>query len=290
MTLTQAFLTSPWRTTRYVARTRREARGVRRALASSDAVVISYGHPKTATTSATDALSSVAGVTSYHAHVLRPQHFTWVRNTFIAPTEAGICPEDGPAQWALAEALAGDRPVHLVTLVRDPVAVQISWFFFGLQRWLRSSKPVDIADIPFEDLLRLFHGSYPREGVLNWFEHEWCQVTGHEVEQLREVRDGGCAVVSFGPHRAAVMASDLPDEVKARHLESFLSLPAGSVTFPRSNLGSDRRRPEVYERLKAAISSDSELLDRVYASTFARTFFTPETLEGFRRRWSGGSS
>jgi hypothetical protein len=289
LTLTQAFLTSPWRTTRYVARTRREARGVHRALASSEAVVIAYGHPKTATTSTAEALAPVPGVASFHAHVLRPRHFTWVRNTFIAPTDAGICPEDGPAQWALADALAGSRPVHLVTLVRDPIAVQISWFFFGLQRWLRSSRPVDIATIPFQDLLKLFHGSFPRDGVLNWFEHEWCPVTGHGVDHLGEVRDGGCPVVSFGPHRAAVMSAELSDERKARHLESFLHLPSGSVTFPRSNLGADRRRPEVYDRLKAAIGSDPDLLDRVYASPFARTFFTPETLDGFRRRWTDGS-
>jgi hypothetical protein len=289
LTLTQAFLTSPLRTTRYVARTRREARRVDRTLASSDAIVIAYGHPKTATTSTADALAGVTGVTSFHAHVLQPRHFTWVRNTFIPPTDAGICPEDGPAQWALADALHGPRPIHLVTLVRDPIAVQISWFFFGLQRWLRSSRPVDIATIPFEELLRLFRGSFPRDGVLNWFEHEWCPVTGHDVDDLRDVRDGGCSVVPFGPHRAAVMSAELSDDRKSRHLESFLDLPAGSVTFPRSNLGADRRRPEVYDRLKVAIGRDSDHLDRVYASPFARTFFTPDTLDGFRRRWTGES-
>ena len=286
MSLTQAVLTSPWRTTRFVARTRRERRRLASALKGTGPVVISYGHPKSATTSAADALRGIPGVSSYHAHVLRPCHFTWVRNTFVPATDAGICPEDGHAQWALAESLAGDRPVHLVTLVRDPIAVQISWFFFGLQRWLRSPRPVDIAAIPFERLLSLFHGTFPRDGVLNWFEHEWCPVTGHGVDDLEAVRAGDCATVDVGPHRACVMSADLDDETKARHLERFLGLPAGRVQFPRSNLGADRRHPEIYERLKRAIGGDLDHVDTVYASPFAKTFFSERTLTDLRDRWS----
>lgn len=290
MTLASAFIRDPFRTARFLRKSRREATDVHRAADAPGGLVVSYGHPKTATTSAARAIDAVPGRRAFHAHVLRPVHFTWIRNNLVPPTPAGICPEDGPAQWALADALAADRPVRLVTLVRDPVAVQISWFFFGLQRWLGSTRPVDPTSVPFEDLLALFHGDFPRDGVLNWFDEEWCVITGRSTDSLGDVRDGRPARVGFGIHEACVLSAEWSDDLKAAALDDFLGLPSGSIRFPRENRSSDRRGADVYTRLKAAIGGDRDHLDRVYDSPFSRTFFSDETIDGFRRRWTSRAS
>ena len=124
----------PIATTRMAFKATKARRVVQRSHQLPLSPVVAYGHPKTATTSAEAAISAVPGLRSFHAHVLRPSHFIWRRNNLVPPMPSGVCSEDNPAQWALADALAGPHPVRLITLVRDPVAVQASWFFYGMQR------------------------------------------------------------------------------------------------------------------------------------------------------------
>ena len=281
------FLQDPMATSRMILRAMRARRIVRRSLDLPIGPVIAYGHPKTATTSAEAAISAVPGIRSFHAHVLQPKHFIWRRNNLAPPMPSGVCSEDNPPQWALADALAGSRPVRLVTLVRDPVAVQSSWFFYGMQRWLQSSRRINVDLIDEDTLYSLFHGIFPRDGILNWFDEEWCPLTGHDLEDLAGVASEGHAKIEFGPHRACVLSSKLEDETKSRILEDFLHLESGSIVFPRKNTAASRPHQETYGRIKAMISADTRLLDRVYGSRYARLLFSPDELDEFRSHWDG---
>ena len=284
MNFSQALLVDPFRTIRVSRRVARAEAEIRAAHRLEIGPVIAYGHPKTATTSTQAALRDVPGIRAFHAHVLRPTHFTWRRNNLVPPCPSGVCPEDSPHQWALARAMAGPRTVRLVTLVRDPVAVQVSWFFFGLQRWLESRRKIEPDSIEPDRLRDVFFGRFPRDGVLNWFQEEWCPLTGVPLAELQRVRRDGFAAVDFGPHRACVMHAHASDEEKQAWLDDWLDLPSGSVRFPRANVA--KPRPDEASRtIMAAVGADHELLDRAYGSDYARTFFRPDTIDAWRARW-----
>ena len=284
MNFLQALLADPFRTIRVCGRVAMAGSEVRAAHRLPIGPIIAYGHPKTATTSTQDALEDVAGIRAFHAHVLRPRHFTWRRNNLVPPLPNGICPEDSPYQWALDRALAGSRTVRLVTLVRDPVAVQVSWFFFGLQRWLASRRKVDLNAIPPARLRKLFHGTFPRDGILNWFQEEWCPLTGIDLHDLAAVRERGFAGFEFGPHHACVFHAHASDERKQRWLEEWLDLPAGSIRFPRANVAPSRP-DEAAAVIRASVGADEDLLDRAYGSAYAQTLFDQDTLSAWRARW-----
>ncbi len=180
--------------------------------------------------------------------------------------------------------MAGTRSVRLITLVRDPVAVQVSWFFFGLQRWLKSRRKIEADSIKPDQLRDVFFDHFPREGVLNWFQEEWCHLTGVPLEDLDRVREDGFAAVDFGPHHACIMHAHASDEDKQAWLEDWLGLPTGSVRFPRTNVARPRS-DEASRTIMAAVGADRELLDRAYGSDYARTFFRPDTIDAWRARW-----
>ena len=274
------------RSLRVRRKTARERRRLTAAQELSIGPVVAYGHPKTATRSIERAIGSIDGVEVFHTHMLDPVHFTRKNNIFVPPTKSGLCPEDQPAQWPLADALSSGARLSLVTAVRDPVAVNVSWFFFGLQRWLQSPRPVDPASIPFKTLEAVFREVYPHEGVLHWFSEEWAHVTGVSIDALAPVRTEGSATVQFaGQGRACVLSAHLPDTRKAAVVESFLAVPSGTVSFPRVNRGRDRPSPEVYDRLKKLVGSDEAYLERMYRSEYARCFFGPAQLATFRASW-----
>ena len=263
----------------------KERRRFRRGQSLSVGPVIAYGHPRTATRSIEGAIAMVSGVEAFHAHVLHPNHFTTKNNTFVSPLCSGLCPEDQPSQWCIAEAIKLNEQVTLVSAVRDPVAVNVSWFFFGLQRWLKSSRPVDPTSIPFDTLKDLFRIRFPHNGILNWFAEEWSAVTGIELAALDGVRRDGCATVRFGNGHACVLSVHLPDQRKSEILGSFLGVKGDAISFPRLNRGSSRPSPEIYDCLKILVASDADYLDRMYASAYSRRFFSPNQIENFRESW-----
>ncbi len=263
----------------------KERRRFRRGQSLSVGPVIAYGHPRTATRSNEGAIAMVSGVEAFHAHVLHPNHFTTKNNTFVSPLCSGLCPEDQPSQWCIAEAIKLNEQVTLVSAVRDPVAVNVSWFFLGLQRWLKSPRPVDLNSIPFDTLKDLFRTRFPHNGILSWFTEEWSAVTGIELDALDGVRRDGYATARFGNGHACVFSAHLPDQRKSEILGSVLGLKGDAITFPRLNQGSNRPSSEIYDRLKILVASDADYLDRMYASAYSRRFFSPNQVENFRESW-----
>jgi len=247
--------------------------------------VVAYGHPKTATRSIEAAVADLPGAEVFHAHVLRSAHFTKKDNVFVPPLPTGICPEDQPAQWSIERAIAAGERITLITAVRDPVAVNVSWFFFGLQRWLRSRKPVDPSSVAFDALERLFYEGHPHQGILNWFTEEWEYASRASLDALAGVRSEGHATTKVGTCRACVFSAHLPDTTKADILADFLGVGDERIVFPRRNLGTSRTGSDIYTRLKAMVASDPGYLDSMYDSAYARFFFTGDQIDGFRRSW-----
>ncbi len=247
--------------------------------------VVAYGHPKTATRSVELALRSVPGAKVFHSHMLMAKHFTRKNNIFVPPTASGLCLEDQPMQWAVSDALKAGERITLVSTVRDPVAVNVSWFFFGLQRWFRSKRPINADLIPFEKLVSVFREDFPHQGILNWYTEEWAKVTGVDTGALGDIQKIGHQTVPFANGKACVLSAHLEDDQKAIVLDTLFGLTRGTVEVPKINLGLNRKNPEIYERLKIHIASDDEYLEKIYASAYAQNFFSHEQIESFRSSW-----
>ena len=156
---------------RHIQKSRRV---IRHCLAHDIQPVIVYSHPKTASRAIELAISQVNGYVPLHAHVLQECHFTW-RDFRKSPLNSrGIAADSQPQQWAIRkEIIDKGLPFKTVSLVRDPVAVSVSWFFFGLQRWLGFQNKLDPSTLNFEELSSVFLNEFNHEGMLHWFEDEW---------------------------------------------------------------------------------------------------------------------
>lgn len=73
-------------------------------------------------------------------------------------------------------------------------------------------------------------------------------------------------------------------------LETFYSLPVGSVAVIRANEAADHAYAEAYGASAAAVRIAAARLDQVYGARFARHFYSPSERVAFARRWSGGAA
>lgn len=78
--------------------------------------------------------------------------------------------------------------------------------------------------------------------------------------------------------------------------ESFASLPEAAGTFfglrappgaiPHANAGEGHAYRGSYRRARETIRLPASLLDTVYSARYARHFYSPDEIRGFRERWS----
>jgi hypothetical protein len=220
----------------------------------------------------------------------------------LAARQAGAAGLAGPPQprfarqgLEVARAIARDpqRSWTVVTLVRDPVARDVSSFFqnlrsiapFDLERRRRTTSPAAIA----EELWPRFAATYiEREenpavmAGYDWFDDELKAVLGVDVYSSPFPHDLGYQVVTGSKARVLLIRVEDLDRVGLDALEEFLG-----IRFPRLVVANTVEEKAVGELSSAfkELPFPRDYLDRAYGSRLARHFYTTDELIRFSSRW-----
>lgn len=186
-------------------------------------------------------------------------------------------------------------PWRIVTLVRDPVARNVSSFFQNLEPFFDFDLSGAIAtqgeQRVVEQLITLFLDSYLGESIasqhdgdpLTWFDEELKAVFDVDVYARRSPAERGYDICRS--QRAEVLLIRMEDLARCAQaaFRDFLGLE--SVTLRRRNVGDDKDYSDVYKRFLETIRFPASYLDRLYESKYARHFYTDAELTAFRARW-----
>jgi hypothetical protein len=188
-----------------------------------------------------------------------------------------------------AEYLAkGGSPVdwRIITLVRDPVARNISGFFQNIEKWrpgaisLFQSGRLDISE-----LCDCFLEAYPHELPLQWFDKEIKAVFGIDLLELPFDAEAGFSIHATSP-RVLLIKLERLNDVGEVALGDFVGL--GRIPLLHENVAEDKRYRDLYRAFVKEARLPREYLDRMYGSRYARHFYTEAELFSFRERWGGG--
>lgn len=177
---------------------------------------------------------------------------------------------------------------NVVTLVREPVARNVSDFFqvgplrLGFDHERAVAGGVEAA---VEEVRRRFlEAESVHEVPLTWFDTELKAVFGIDVYAVPFERARGYQL--YENERARVLLIRLEDlrACAPAAFEEFLGLE-GFTLGGDVNRASELPWAELYRSVLAAMRLPSEYLARMYDSTYARHFYSDEELKGFRRRW-----
>jgi hypothetical protein len=224
-----------------------------------------------------------------HVHFLSTRHLDVVAGGrscgFFAPPE----PKLG---WALRRRIHELGPrirCDIVTLVRDPIAREVSGLFQNPER-----APVDLrGDCAGWDVSRavghlkqrLDH-DYACDYAHGWFDRELKEVFGVDVFAQPFDAQRGYQVIEGERARVLVLRLEDLDATLARGLSELLSR---EVTLPEASRHNVRTRTadgRAYAAVLEALRIDRAVCERIYAHRFARHFYTATMLEDFTRRWS----
>jgi hypothetical protein len=193
---------------------------------------------------------------------------------------------------------SSDKPVKIISLVRDPIARNVSQFFqwpnmvmeqsdggyhlrspvFNYDRILKSEAVED-------ELAKLYLTRFKlHERPLVWFDEELKHHFGIDVYGSDFPKERGYAIYRNGQTDAMVIKLEHLGDIARSALKEFLGIE--SFELVDANIGSKKNTSDLYRRFLDSIRLPQDYLDTMYNSRFVSHFYSRKEIDGFRARWT----
>jgi hypothetical protein len=174
----------------------------------------------------------------------------------------------------------------VITLVRDPVAANLSGYFQQNMWWPRELREACEAGTPGcqAALQERFLSWYPHETPLRWFDMEMKPVFGIDVFSTPFDRERGFQIYEGDFATLLLIKLERLNDVGGRALSEFLR--RDQLSLVQANTGGDKWYGALYDEFKRTVPLPAGYLDRMYGSPYALQFYTPEEIARFRQSWA----
>jgi hypothetical protein len=266
---------------RYQRRRDRELSRVRETFEGSDRIVVTHTYGKVGSTAIHKAVSRLSGYASFQTHFISEEG---VADALRLHRE-----EHDPIHMLQGEALRlqmqahPDRPIRLITLVRDPVARAVSDLF---ENPALLNATGDVRQMPMESVVdiaaELVSGSLAY--TEQWFDRELGGLLGFDIFTRGFDRENGFEILREGRFELLAGKLERLSDNGAGYLGRFLGL-GRDFPIPRSRARSATGESVLYDQVRRNLKLPAAVLEQVYSSRVCRHFYTPQELEGFRKLW-----
>jgi len=278
-------------------------------LAPLRAPILIYTVGKVGSSTVADSLSAHGvGASLYHLHWLTPErlaHDEAIQRAASArhrgtPLEAHFRPRYVWRGQYLCERVRRPPPGggrwKIVTLVRDPLARNVSSFFQNLPLLdydYRARLAARSEDEVVGELLALFESAYlapagvtDRDGdPLTWFDDELARV--FDVDVYAQPFPTAQGYARYGSERADVLLLRLEDLDRCARTAFGEFLGLQGFALRHQQVAEEKAYASLYRRFRAALRVPEPQLDRIYGSRYGQHFYTDAERAGFRSRWRG---
>jgi Putative capsular polysaccharide synthesis protein len=174
----------------------------------------------------------------------------------------------------------------IISLVRDPIARNISDFFENIEIFIPDYYARRRCnEITANVLSKYFLTQYPDHNVpLTWLDVELHSVFGVDVYATDFPKPCGYQIYAAKNADVLILRLESLATCLAPALKEFLGLPHGEPV--NANQAANKEYYTAYREFRSQTTIPAAYLDRMYTSRYAQHFYTPEELNGFRAKWS----
>ncbi len=201
-------------------------------------------------------------------------------------------------EWALADIeqvdktisqnlltrLINNQPIKIVSLVRDPVARNVSAFFFAFSQFVPDWKAHEAHNLLSANSLNMIFESKRHfiQTAFNWFDEQIKDALKLDVYAVPFDKTRGWQVYKKGKVELLVLRMEDLHRTGEDTLRKFLHLPC--LKMVKVNTGEEREAYELYRRFLTHPISQ-EYLEMTYATKLARHFYTEAEIQQFIQHW-----
>jgi hypothetical protein len=235
----------------------------------------------------------------YHLHFLSPERVREIeqqRRRFFQTEKQGLLKRPWLSEFLLEEIKKKDRCWKLITLVREPIARNISTFFENVEVEERHGGEVfnvksdyygfdvEVGLDNVQPLIELFFERLVHDRPLTWFDDEIKPVFGLDVFEGVFPRDKGYKIITADNADLLLIRLNELDQCAAVAFKEFLAIDG--FTLVQTNVASSKDYALLYKAFKKEIRLPEDYINRMYDSRFTRYFFSNEEIRQLRETWS----
>jgi len=255
--------------------------------------VIVYQMGKVGSKTVVKSLRSLKSMTVYHVHDLTHNGTDRAENLY-KDNFYKLRRIDNHVLWSqylrkqLDTGLKGKEKWKVVTLVRDPIAKNISSFFQNLGSFIGYEYKTKIEYMKTEDivkeLIQLFLERFDNhEQPLMWFDSELKPVLNIDVYSSEFPKLKGYEIYEGEYADLLLLRLENLNECASDAFKNFLDIDEFALV--ESNIGNSKGYRNIYRKFLESIVLPDSYIDKMYTSKYVRHFYTQEEIEAFKAKW-----
>lgn len=185
----------------------------------------------------------------------------------------------------LEDGYLSEHKSNVISLVRDPIATNVSGFFHNYLWWppRLQDRSLPLSEEYLQELCQQFLTAYPHDVPLTWFDMELEPIFGIDVFATPFPKERGFKVYEGQLANVLLLKLNRLRDSAAEAFGEFLGIE--NFELVRANEGDDKWYAELYQSFKQQVALPASYADRLYQSHFANHFYTDAELEAFRNKW-----
>ncbi len=173
----------------------------------------------------------------------------------------------------------------IITLVREPIARNISGFFEGFHlRFPDYYEKYGYDQQKFAEFSQMFINKYPHDTPLTWFDSELKLVFGVDVFDQEFPKSKGYKIYQEDSVDVLLLKLENLEQVFNEAVKDFLKLDQ-DITLIRGNISKDKNYYSCYREFLNKINLPKSYIDKMYDSSYSRHFYTQEEIDSFKEKW-----
>lgn len=184
-------------------------------------------------------------------------------------------------EWILRH-LDRFQSIYIITLVRDPVARNISAYFQN-HKFFFPEDDFDVWEDKIDVLRERFFCEYPHEVPLTWLDDEINKVFGIDIYAQPFPHNQGFVLIEKDNFRLLVVRVEDLTRVGSQALTVLFG--CNIVMLEVGNVGENKGYSLLYKKFLDGLCLSNDYLKQMYCSKYATHFYTEEERKAFLDQW-----
>lgn len=241
----------------------------------------------------------------FHVHVLSHENIRNVENEYYGKNrkifQRSFLPETKHLFTSHYLRTQLDRDLKkekwkFITLVRDPIARNVSHFFYSIDLHKRDRHlPANFyeqyrsnsikSEVLVERFLERFHENSVEYNIqLGWLDFEFKPVLGIDVFASDFPKSKGYKLYEGDFADVLLLKLETINESACDAFREFLGLKGFNLGAPH-NTANQRRYYSAYKEFLKLVDLPNTYVDKIYNSRYVRQFYSAEEINSFRKKW-----
>lgn len=175
-----------------------------------------------------------------------------------------------------------NKPVDIITCVRDPISQTISHFFHNYEYYTGDS-PIN-PRFSTKEIMSFFLKAQFKTYWRNWFDNNIKRYLGIDIYKYPFSVEKGYLIINHKNSRILLLKAETSNSLKEKAIVNFLNIP--NLKIENQNIGSNKEYSELYQKFKKEVKFPASYISDIRNTKYFNHFYSSSEINKILDRWS----